>query len=476
MKYLLILLLFVIPAAPALADLPYLGEPSQQAITPEQERQIGQQAMFQIRAEPDYLRDSEVGDYINWLGDKLVSNSSEPGLGFEFAVLHDADINAFALPGGFICVNTGLILTAQTESELAAVLSHEIAHVTQHHYARMLAGQKYDSLIDIVSAAVALLASRDNPNAIGAVTLGPGYTLQRQLKFTREHEEEADRVGLGILEKSGFDPHAMPIFFKRLEMATRLFANNMPSWMLTHPITPDRLADIQNRLRGVPFKLVPDSLDFELVQSKLLVMNKKPDDAVKYFHSALYGARKFGNPVAQRYGLAWALYQDGKYAEAKKELVRLLKEDGAASDPMVQTLAGRIYAATGMSLAKLDAFYNAALQDHPSHRALSYDYAGVLTGEKQYNKALKLLDTRIADFPNDARLYEIQAKVYALLNRPQEEHHALAYAYISHGNLMAAIEQLVLARQAGNDYYQITVIDNELRQFRAMAEALRKKK
>lgn len=476
MKYLLFLLLALLPAIPAQADLPDLGEPSQQAISPEQERQIGEQAMFDIRSQPDYLDDSEVGDYINWLGRKLASNSSEPGLGFEFTVLNDSEINAFALPGGFICVNSGLILTAQTESELAAVLSHEIAHVTQHHYARMLAGQQYDTLIDIAAAAIAILAARNNPSAIGAATMGPGYNFQRMIAFTREHEEEADRIGLKTLEKSGFDAHAMPIFFKRLEQATRLFANNTPSWMLTHPITPDRIADIENRLRGVPYKLVPDSMDFDLVRSKLLVLNRQPEDAVTYFQNALYGARKFGNPVAQRYGLALALYKAGKFDRAGTELAPLLKDKSTASDPMIETLTGRIQRANGMSLARLDSFYSAALQDHPMHRALSYDYAEVLMGEKQYNNALKLLEARITDFPNDAHLYEIQARVYAALNRPQEEHHALAYAYISRGNLRATIEQLVLARQAGNDYYQISVIDNELRQFRAMEAAQKKKK
>lgn len=470
LKYLPLLLLGLVPALPA-DELPELGEPSQAVVSPQQEREIGQQGMLQIRSQAGYyLGDSEINDYLNWLGGRLVAASSDPGMDFEFFALNDHNINAFSMPGGYVGVNTGLILDTQTESELAAVLAHEVTHVTQHHIARMIAGQKYDSLTSLATAALAILAARNNPGLAGGILAGPAAQIQRQLKFTREHEQEADRIGLVTLENAGFDVRAMPAFFRRLERDTRLLDNSAPTWLRTHPMTTDRIADIDNRVRQMPFKLVPDSLEYQLVRNKLMVLDRGPQDSITYFTDAL-GPRKFGNPVAQRYGLTLALLKSGDAVRAKQELQILLNEPQAASDPMIATLAGRIYHATGMSNAKLQEYYANAVQDYPHHRALAYDYAGVLFDAKRYDAALQLLDDRINEYPDDARLYELEAKAYAAVGKPQAEHHSLAYAYISRGNLMGAIDQLTLAKQSGNDYYQLSVIDGELKQFRAIAAA-----
>ncbi len=468
-----LLLALLLAAAPALAadTLPDLGDPSQEVMSPQQEQQIGEQAMIEIRADKSYLDDTEVDDYLNWLGDRLVTNSSEPGDAFTFFALQDHTINAFAMPGGFVGVNTGLILTAQSESELASVLAHEVSHVTQHHMARMMAGEKYDSLATLAAAAIAIIASRNSPNAATGIVAAPGAAVAHHLAFSREHEMEADRIGLSLLQKSGFDVRAMPLFFQRLLRETRLLDTNAPAWMLTHPVTTDRIADIDNRVRQLPFHLVPDSLDFQLVRSKLLVLDRAPGDAVGYFNSALSGPRKFGNPVAQRYGLTLALLKSGNLPRAKQELAELQKNRQAAADPMVQTLAGRIYHADGMSNAKLADYYSAAVQQHPEHRALAYDYAEVLIAGRQFQAALDLLDSRINAHPRDARLYELEARTYAAQNKPQEEHHMLAYARISHGDLRGAIDQLMLAKQSGNNYYELSIIDNELKEFREVAAA-----
>lgn len=455
---------------PLLADadgLPDLGDASQEALSPQQERQIGEQSMLQIRAGKNYLGDSEVNDYLNKLGYRLVSNSNDPSQEFEFFALNDDNINAFALPGGFVGVNTGLILIAENESELASVLAHEIAHVTQHHLARMVAHQKVDSIASMAALAVAILAARTNPQASQAAIVGAGAgSIQRQLNFTRQHEQEADRIGLTTLERAGFDPYAMPEFFQRMQRGTRLLDDNAPSWLLTHPVTSDRIAEIENRLQGVPYRQVADSLDFQLVRAKLMVMDKTPRLAIKYYRDAL-GPRKFGNPVVQRYGLTQALFQAGKLAEAAQQLAILRQQ--APSNDMIDTLSGEIYKAQGMPAAKLDAFYRDATQAFPQHRALSYDYAEWLIEERRYTDALQHLDDRISNYPNDARLYELQARTYAALGKPQQEHHMLAYAYLLHGNLPGAIEQLQLAKQSGSDYYQLSIIESELKDYREMA-------
>ena len=191
MKIALLLTFLLTPFCHA-EGLPDLGDISQEAISPQQERQIGEQSMLQIRAYKGYLDDAEIADYLNTLGGTLVFNSSEPGQAFEFFAINDNAINAFAMPGGFIGVNSGLILTAQSESELAAVLSHEIAHVTQHHLARMVSGQKFDSLASLAVIAAAILSARSNPDAAMAGIIGvQAGGIQRKLNFTRLHEQSA---------------------------------------------------------------------------------------------------------------------------------------------------------------------------------------------------------------------------------------------------------------------------------------------
>ena len=468
----ILLIMLCVPLLGRADDLPDLGDVSQGTLSPQQERQIGEQSMYQIRADKSYLDDTEVNDYLNQLGYQLVANSNDPGQEFDFFALDDSTINAFALPGGFIGVNTGLMLTAQSESELASVLSHEIAHVTQHHLARMMAGQKFDTMAAMAAIAVAILAARSNPDAAQAAIVGvQAGSIQRQLNFTRTYELEADRIGLATLQKSGFDTRAMPLFFERLQKSARLLDNSTPSYLRTHPLTNERIADIASRVQQIPYHLVADNLNFQLVRAKLRAAQSNPQEAVAFFTAAL-GAQKHGDQTAQRYGLALALLKNGKPALAAQEFSPLNKQ--VSQNPMIATLAGQIRNAAKKDKG-LIAFYRTATQNFPQHRALSYDYAELLLQDKRFDETLKLLNDQVTDHPNDPRLYELQARAYAALDRRQEEHHAVAYAYALRGNLYAAIEQLELAKLAGKDYYQLSIIESELKQFKEIVEAQKKK-
>jgi beta-barrel assembly-enhancing protease len=473
MKKVLLSALFALPLLGHADGLPDLGDVSQEIISPQVERQIGEQSMFQIRSDKAYLDDPEISDYLNQLGSRLVANSSEPGQQFEFFAINDNAINAFALPGGFVGVNTGLIQLAQTESELASVLSHEISHVTQHHYARMVSGTRYDSLAALATMAVAILAARNSPQAATAGIVGAqAGAMQHQLNFTRQNEQEADRIGVGLLEKSGFDTRAMPLFFERMQKATQLVEGNVPSYLRTHPVTHERIAEVENRVEHIPYHLVPDSLDFQLIHARIAAQQKAPQEAVAYFSASL-GEKKFGNTIAHRYGLVLALLRDHQPQRAAKEFAVLRKQ--APLNATIESLAGQI-----MQLDKQDkevfAFYRTALKNFPEHHALIYDYAELLLQDQQYKEALKLLDEQVNRDGNDPKLYELQARAYAALNKHQEEHHMLAYNYILHGNLFGAIDQLELAKQLGNDYYQLSTIESELKQYREIAAAYNKKK
>lgn len=467
----LLMLLYLSPCAVG-DGLPDLGDISQTVLSPVQERQIGQQSMMQIRASKQYLDDAEINDYLNQIGYRLVEKSAEPSLGFEFFSLNDYTVNAFAMPGGFIGVNSGLLLTVQSESELASVLSHEIAHVTQHHLARMVAGQKNDSLASMAAIAVAILAARSNPQAAQAtMASAQAYSMQKQLDFTRAHEQEADRIGLEILQKSNFNIHAMPEFLERLQKATRLLDGNMPGYLRTHPITSERVADIENRVQKQPYRLIEDSLDFQLVRTKLIAAQKSAPDAVAYFSDAL-GAQKHGNPVAQRYGLVGALLRNNEANRAAQELAILRKQ--AKSNPMIETLAGQVKRAAKNDADTL-AFYHTAVQNYPQHRALIYDYVDLLLQSNQAEDAIKLLTEQLVRHPSDTTLYNLQAHGYAIQGKRLEQHQAQAYSYAWQGNVFAAIEQLELAKQAGGSFYQLSVIESDLRELREMVEARGKK-
>jgi predicted Zn-dependent protease len=472
MKKLLFISLCIISLLCRADGLPDLGDISQEAISPLQEREIGEQSMYQIRADKSYLDDAEVADYLNTVGDSLVFNSSEPGQPFEFFAINDNAINAFALPGGFIGVNTGLILTTQSESELASVMSHEIAHVTQHHLARMVSGQKIDSLASMALIAAAILSARTNPDAAMATIVGvQAGGIQRQLNFTRLHEQEADRVGMRVLQKSGFDTRAMPAFFERLQKATGLLEGNMPPYLRTHPLTTERISDMANRAEQYPFHPVASSLNYYLVRAKLKILQSTQTESISYFTNALY-KEKFGNLTAQRYGLVMALLQNHQLSRANEEFAPLSKL--VQSNAMIATLAGHLRRAGTNNDKDTIEYFRTATQNFPQHRALIYDYCDVLLQANHNKELLTLLNQQVIAHPNDPYLYELQARNYAALERHQEEHHALAYNYILHGNLRGAIEQLELAKHAGNNFQELSTIETELKQFREIAAAQQK--
>ncbi|HEY0666371.1 MAG TPA: M48 family metalloprotease [Gallionella sp.] len=472
MKKLPLLLLLCFPPAALSDGLPDLGDVSQTVLTPMQERQIGHQSMLQIRASSQYLDDVEINDYLNRIGYKLVQNSAEPSLDFEFFALDDHNINAFAMPGGYIGVNSGLLLTAQSESELAAVLGHEIAHVTQHHLARILSGTRNDGWSTMAALAVAILAARTNPQAAeAAIASAQAHSIQKQLDFTRSHEQEADRVGLDILEKSGFSIHAMPEFLNRLQLATRLLDGQAPTYLRTHPVTSDRIADIENRVSRQPYRLVPDSMDFQLVRAKLHAARRTAAEAVAYFSDAL-GEQKHGNPLAQRYGLVISLLRNNQPQRAAQELATLRRQlkasRGQGNSPMIETLAGQVMRAEkdGDALA----FYRNAVQNFPQHRALVYDYTELLLQHNRAGEAVELLVEQLARHPSDIRLYDLQAKAYEMLGKRLEQHQAQAYSYAWQGKLYAALEQLELAKQAGGSFYQLSTLESDMRELRDMLD------
>lgn len=472
-------------------ELPDLGDASQATISPHEERQIGLQIMSEIRADSSYLDDAEIAGYLTDLGYRLISRSNEaqPDQAFEFFAVRDPSINAFALPGGFMGFNSGLILQAQSESELAGVMAHEISHVTQKHLARMISDQKYSLLTSLASIALAVLASRASSQAGTAImATTQAAAMQSQLNFTRENEREADRIGLAVLVRAGFNPNGMAIFFGRLQKAGRFHENGAPSYLRTHPLTYERIADMENRTQNLSYKQIPDSIEFQLVRAKLRAYEGKSREAVKYFESNLQ-KRRYSNETVERYGLITALLREGNNERANKELILLYESphfDAMSksknnhhlgevirverkvlySSAMIETLAARVKLSVGQYTEALR-IYKAALRVYPQHRALIYDYAVALLYNGNQNEALKFLSQQLVFAPNDTSLYILQAQAYEASGNNMLQHRAQAEAYFRQGDLPRAIDQLETAlKNKGGNFYEISGIEARLKELR----------
>lgn len=471
-RYLLILILFAVPRVLA-EGLPDLGDVAQSDFSPLQERRLGESIMREIRADRSFYDDAEATDYINALGERLVARSPDSRQSFNFFLIQDNQINAFALPGGFVGVNNGLLLSAQNESEVASVLAHEIAHVTQRHIARMLAQQKQSQITSLAALAVAILAARASSQAAqAAAAFGTASAIQTQLNFTREHEREADRVGVQILEQAGFDPHAMVTFFDRLQRATRIYEGGAPSYLRTHPLTFERIADVQNRVDHLPYRQVPDSLEFQLIRAKLRAETEGPREAVAYFEQSL-AERKFLSETASRYGLAVSLLRANDHARARKELA-VIRKTVTQPSPVLDTLECRISTAAGDGPGAF-ACYREALKTYPNYRALTYDYANALLQNGQPDAALKLVGDRLQVYTEDYKLYLLQARSYAMLNKRLAQHRAQGEAYARMGNIPGAVEQLQIALKSGDgDFYQLSATEARLRELRRINDELRR--
>jgi predicted Zn-dependent protease len=457
----------VVPLAPVPAQpLPELGDAAGAAIAPQTERRIGESIVREIRyRDPAYVDDAEIADYLDNLGRRLLAAVPGARQDFEFFAVRDTAINAFALPGGFVGVHTGLLAAAENESEVASVLSHEIAHVTQRHIARMIGAQQQMQLPGMIALAAAILLGGSRPDlAAGAAAAVQGGVVQQQLAYTREFEREADRLGFQSLAVSGFDVRAMPSFFEKMQRGSRLADDGaVPSYLRTHPMTTERIADAQNRAANAPYRQHLDSLDFHLVRAKLRAESGEPLDAVASFSSAVK-ERRYANEAAARYGLVVALLRARQGREARAALATL-RATGAAS-PMVETLAARVQQAAGDGAGALVTLKQ-ALQAYPGRLPLVYAYAEALQGAGRNAQALAALEEPMRLHPGDARLRALQARCYAALGKRLLQHHAQAELYLLRGSVPAAIEQLQLAQAAGDgNFYELSAVEARLKELR----------
>ena len=450
------------------ADIPDFGDISQQGLSTQQEREIGENAMRQIRRSGAIIEDPEIISYLNQVGYRLTDAAeiSEPQ--FTFFPLLDRSVNAFAMPGGFVGVHTGLIVQAQHESEVASVLAHEIAHVTQRHIARLIDGTKSGVWLSLASVAVALLASQAGRGdaAVAAIAAGTGMAVQKQLDFTYLFEQEADRIGMQTLKKSGYDPSAMVAFFERLQKHNQLYENNAPEFLRTHPVTFKRISDAQARLGEMKFKPVPDSLEFLLIREKSRALELGGREGVPYYTSTI-AEKRYANETAQRYGLAYAYYLLRNYDLAWTALQNAKTSLGAGnSHAMLEFLAGSIKLDQGQ-FGQAEQILTTATLRFPASRALIYGLIDAQIAAKHLAAAQASINDALELYPSDAWLYQRRAKMYAKKGDFMRQYQAQGEYYVRLQEYTPAFEQFELAlKQPGNDFYLLSGIEARIRQLR----------
>lgn len=444
---------------PSLAgDLPDLGDASEAGLPRQSEQALGEQTMKSLRASGAMLNDPEVNAYLDTLGHRLLA--ADPALAgqtFEFFAVDSSELNAFALPGGHIGVNTGLIAATRSESELASVLAHEISHVSQHHIARQLAAQSTTQIMSMAGMLAAILAAGhgNGQAAMAAATGATAAQAQSMINYTREHEQEADRIGFQLLVNAGFDPRAMASFFERLQQATRLVdSGSTPAWLRTHPLTAARIAEAEDRALNRPYRQVPDSQDYPLTRALVRSYDGQPRDTVARFAAELADGR-YADRNATRYGLAAAQLRAGDFPAAAAT-ANALAHDGFRH-PMLESLIGQILTQSGQ-LAAARGHYESALKRYPNHLQLVYDYPALLIKAHDYATATRFVESQLSNRPADAQLHQMAAEAWAARGNPLKSHFHQGEFYAYSGNPQLATEQYRLALQ-GADFdsrdYQI---------------------
>lgn len=420
-------------------QLPQLGEPADAAMSPREEFKIGARITAQIHAAGYALEDPELVEYITRLGWHVASHSRDLPDHLQFFMVRDPRINAFALPGGFIGFNAGLLMAAESESELAGVMAHELAHVTQRHIARTMEGTRVADIATWAAVLAAIIAGSAAPDVVlGALSLGQAATLQRQINYTRNHELEADRIGINTMMRAGFNPEGMVSFFQRLEQQSRLYGSGMPEILRTHPVNTTRIAEARTRAQRQREEADAERpLTFHLMRARARVLTaERPSAALDHFRRRL---ERTADEPAERYGAALALHELGRYSDADKSLAPLLEAHGSQPNLMLlhahnQRRAGDIDGA----LTTIDA----ALNQHPRYAPLIFARAETLMDAGEADRARQfLLDEfkHIGEFPGAHQVLARAARASG--DRAEFAFQSAAYAW-RRGDSEGAIQHI----------------------------------
>ncbi len=467
---LILLLAAGLPAARAHAqttgsELPDIGTPASTTLSLADEYKIGLMIVRQLREAGQIIDDPEINEYLHALGMRLSSQAHEGAHRFTFFAVRDSAINAFALPGGFIGVNAGLVTATRSEAELAGVLAHEIAHVTQRHIARSIqnAGRANMASLAGMLAAILIGATTGLPGDVvmGGVTAAQGLAAQSQISFTRANESEADRVGIGILAASGFDPVAMPEFFGTMQQRSGGGGRNIPDLLRTHPVTSERIAETRDRASRMHRPRTSDSTGYALIRDRLL-LETLPEGA-----SALdrFGAAKsadYPSTDAEQYGRALALVQAGEANQAIPMLQAL--RDRRPDITLYHTALGQAELAAGRVDASRETLEQ-AMRLFPRNVPVTMRYAETLMRAGEAKRAHTVLLDLFNNVPPTAEQARFTAIAANAAGDIADSYYYMSEYHVISGDLALAINQLRLAQAVpGNNAVQRERFDARIRE------------
>jgi beta-barrel assembly-enhancing protease len=424
------------------SDLPDLGSPASTILSHNDEYQLGAMVTRELRDQNALIEDPEITDYLQNLGQRLAAQSADGGRDFHFYVIKDDSINAFAVPGGVVFIHQGLFLATSTESELASVMAHEIAHVTQHHIARAIRNQSQQALTTAAAmlAAILLGAAGGGQAVEGGIIAAQGLSMQQQINFTRDNEAEADRVGIGYLAGAGFDANAMGGFFETMSRHEGLAATYIPAMLVDHPVTTDRIAEARARASQFPPRTEHDSESYELIRERVRVLSTSGDiDLVDQYERKI---KRGDADLADRYAYALALTQHNRAEDAIKVLTPLVQQHETLT--LLHIALAQAQAKAGHSKEALATFARSE-ELFPRNVPVTVRYAQELMAVGRpmdaHNMLLDLFNN-VAPTPEQIRLTALAASA---AGDPGDAYYYMGEYQIAGGDLNLAAQQYQLA-------------------------------
>ncbi|ASP39465.1 hypothetical protein CHH28_12625 [Bacterioplanes sanyensis] len=450
-------------------DLPELGDGTSGVVSLQQEHELGRTWLRQLRRQAPVIESPLAKQYLENLVYQLVPYSDVSSADLEFIIVDQAALNAFAVPGGIVGINYGLLMHARDEDELAAVLAHELAHLSQRHFARRIEQSQKQQPIALATLLASLLLIASNNPDVGFAGLASAQaaSIQEQLAYSREWEREADRLGIRTLAAAGLDPHAMTSMFEQMQRASR-FSQRPPEFLLTHPVTQFRISDAAGRAENYPRKPRSTRFDFLLL---------KADAQWRYHHDQLNSIEDLQRAIdttqagdwraALQVQLAKTLLQQGLTAKANKALEALDRQRDHAA---VVALRAQLLPSN-----EALALINTALTVEPDNRVLLTTLAEQHTRAGNFRAATLAWRTQSERWPDDPAVWRGLQQAANGLQDKVTSHYAGAEHLFLNGDQPRALRQMELAirsaRQQG-DFQRQAALESRMKRMASASDRL----
>jgi predicted Zn-dependent protease len=465
--FLVLTLILVSQLSIAENNLPDISGPASAELSVSKEIELGQILISQVRASLPVSNDPELSQYIHSLGTRITSAGVNSNFPFTFILVNNSDINAFALPGGIVAINTGLLILSEKESEVASVFAHEIAHVTQRHIARNFANAKSFSVISALTLLGSILAAAYGGGELGqaAIITTQSGLQERRLAYSRSFEQEADRVGMQFLVNANIDPEGMPAFFERLNKHTQLNRGQIPEFLSSHPLTTNRISESKSRASQYNGSFTSNTIHFDYAKARAIALSNSPSQLADFYRKK----NKIPGSLSdtETYTYALSLSRIGKSQQALQQLKLITLN--ADNELTIKLARAQIQIVDGQ-YDQAQKLLKSLEQIYPSNSSIKYYLATALSDNGNPQLALQKLDQVDNTQPVNPIFDKLKAKVASKANLAWLSHESLSDYYAAHGQYGTAMEQIQLSLRASgldsNSKARIEAKKDQLREAR----------